>query len=94
MVELFSSLPVGYALNADFNILDGLIYLQGLQDYLCNTLGRGFRALRSHVVLRKILGTLCNDKGTAILKRIMTILATWGQNVLDNLQMLTAKVAN
>ena len=34
VVELFDSLPVGYALNANFNIFNGLIYLQGLPDDL------------------------------------------------------------
>jgi transposase len=58
------------------------------------TNNRAERALRPHVVLRKILGTLRNDKGTAIHERIMTTLATWGQNGLDRLQMLTAMLAS
>jgi transposase len=58
------------------------------------TNNRAERALRSQVVLRKILGTLRNDKGTSIHERIMTILATWGQKGLDCLQMLTAKLAS
>jgi len=57
------------------------------------TNNRAERALRPHVVLRKILGTLRNDKGTSIHERIMTTLATWGQKGLDILQMLTAKLA-
>ncbi|MHB8120374.1 MAG: IS66 family transposase, partial [Methanothrix sp.] len=52
------------------------------------------RALRPHVVLRKILGTLHNDKGTSIHERIMTTLATWGQKGLNSLQMLTAMLAS
>jgi len=40
------------------------------------TNNRAERALRSHVVLRKILGTLLNGKGTSIHERIMTTLAT------------------
>jgi transposase len=58
------------------------------------TNNRAERSLRSHVVLRKILGTLRNEKGTSIHKRIMTTLATWGQNGLNCLQMLTAKLAS
>ena len=54
---------------------------------------RAERALRPHVVLRKILGTLRNRKGTAIHELIMTVLATWGLKGLNNLQMLTAKLA-
>jgi transposase len=42
------------------------------------TNNRAERALRSQVVLRKILGTLRNDKGTSIHERIMATLATWG----------------
>ncbi|HUS76541.1 MAG TPA: IS66 family transposase, partial [Methanothrix sp.] len=45
-------------------------------------------------VLRKILGTLRNDKGTSIHERIMTTLATWGQRGLNSLQMLTEKLAS
>ena len=58
------------------------------------TNNRAERALRPHVVLRKILGTLRNDKGTSIHERIMTTLATWGQRGLNSLQMLTAKLAS
>jgi transposase len=58
------------------------------------TNNRAERALRPHVVLRKILGTLRNDKGTLIHERIMTTLATWGQMGLDSLQMLTVKLAS
>lgn len=58
------------------------------------TNNRAERALRPHVVLRKILGTLRNDKGTAIHERIMTALATWEQRGLDCLQMLTMRLAS
>jgi transposase len=58
------------------------------------TNNRAERALRPQVVLRKILGTLRNDKGTSIHERIMTTLATWGQKRLDSLQMLTAVLAS
>jgi transposase len=59
-----------------------------------STNNRAERALRPQVVLRKILGTLRNEKGTSIHERIMTTLATWGQNGLNCLQMLTAKLAS
>ncbi len=58
------------------------------------TNNRAERALRPQVILRKILGTLRNDKGTSIHERIMTTLETWGQRGLDCLQMLTAKLAS
>lgn len=54
------------------------------------TNNRAERALREQVVLRKILGTLRNSKGTSIHERIMTMLATWGLQGLDSLQMLRA----
>jgi transposase len=41
------------------------------------TNNRAERALRPNVVLRKILGTLRDEKGTSIHERIMTTLATW-----------------
>ena len=44
------------------------------------TNNRAERALREHVILRKIMGTLRNGKGTSIHERIMTVLATWGQH--------------
>jgi len=58
------------------------------------TNNRAERALRPHVVLRKILGTLRNSKRTAIHELIMTALATWGQRGLDCLQMLTIRLAS
>ena len=58
------------------------------------TNNRAERALRPHVVLRKILGTLRNDKGTSIHERIMTALATWGLRGLDCLQMLSVRLAS
>ncbi|MFO8109912.1 MAG: IS66 family transposase [Thermoplasmata archaeon] len=35
------------------------------------------RALREHVVIRKIIGTLRNEKGTYIHETVMSMLATW-----------------
>ena len=52
------------------------------------TNNRAERALREHVVLRKIVGTLRNGKGTMIHETIMTVLATWEQYGLNKLQML------
>jgi len=49
------------------------------------TINKAERALRHHVVLRKILGTLRNDGGISIHERIMTILASWGQKGLNSL---------
>jgi transposase len=46
------------------------------------------RQLREIVVQRKIIGTLRNEKGTAIMETIMSLLMTWqqrGQNLLGNL---------
>jgi transposase len=58
------------------------------------TNNRAERALREQVVLRKILGTLRNDKGTSIHERITTMLATWEQQGLNSLQMLKASLAS
>lgn len=41
------------------------------------------RALREHVVLRKIIGTLRNEKGTYIHETVMTMLATWKERDLS-----------
>jgi len=73
-----------------FNYLFTFIINPGVEP----TNNRAERALRPHVVLRKILGTLRNEKGTMIHERIMTMLATWGQRGLDCLQMLTAKLTS
>jgi transposase len=58
------------------------------------TNNRAERAIREHVVIRKIIGTLRNDKGTSIHERIMTVLATWSQQGLDSLQMLRLKLSS
>jgi len=58
------------------------------------TNNRAERALREHVVLRKIMGTLRNSKGTSIHERIMTVLATWGQHGLNSLQMLRSSLSS
>jgi transposase len=58
------------------------------------TNNRAERALREHVILRKIMGTLRNCKGTSIHERIMTVLATWEQQGLNSLQMLRSSLAS
>jgi transposase len=58
------------------------------------TNNRAERALREHVVLRKIIGTLRNSKGTSIHERLMTVLATWSLKELDSLQMLRLKLSS
>ena len=47
------------------------------------TNNRAERALREHVVIRKIIGTLRNEKGTAIHETVMSCLVTWGQRGLN-----------
>jgi len=58
------------------------------------TNNRAERALREHVILRKIVGTLRNSKGTSIHERIMTVLATWGQQGLNSYWMLRSSLAS
>jgi transposase len=53
------------------------------------TNNRAERALREHVVQRKIIGTLRNEKGAAIYETMMTMLATWKQRELDPAEMLS-----
>lgn len=47
------------------------------------TNNRAERVLREHVVQRKIIGTLRNEKGTRIYETMMTMLATWKQRGLN-----------
>ena len=58
------------------------------------TNNRAERALREHVVQRKIIGTLRNEKGTSIHERIMTVLATWAQQGFNSFQMLRLKLSS
>lgn len=58
------------------------------------TNNRAERALRTHVVMRKIMGTLRNYKGTSIHERVMTALETWGLCGMNCLQMITARLAS
>jgi hypothetical protein len=52
------------------------------------TNNRAERALREHVVQRKIMGTLRNQKGTFIHETVTTVLATWKQQGLNLKEML------
>jgi transposase len=58
------------------------------------TNNRAERALREHVILRKIVGTLRNGKGTSIHERIMTVLATWGLQRFNSYWMLGSSLAS
>jgi transposase len=58
------------------------------------TNNRAERALREHVVQRKIIGTLRNHKGTSIHERLMTVTATWSLQGLDSLKMLRLKLSS
>jgi len=57
------------------------------------TNNRAERALREHVVQRKIMGTLRNEKGTFIHETITTLLATWKQRGLDPSETLAATLS-
>jgi len=52
------------------------------------TSNRAERALREHVVQRKIMGCFRNGKGTWIYETMMTLLATWKQQGRDLPQAL------
>mgnify|MGYP001078047472 CR=1 FL=1 len=52
------------------------------------TNNRAERALREHVIQRKIIGTLRNQKGTFVHETITTLLATWKQQGLNPAEML------
>jgi hypothetical protein len=47
------------------------------------TNNRAERALREHVVIHKIIGTLRNEKGTGIHETVMSCLVTWRQQGQD-----------
>jgi transposase-like protein len=57
------------------------------------TNNRAERALREHVVQRKIMGTLRNEKGTFIHETIMTVLATWKQRGLNPSETLSTALS-
>ena len=54
------------------------------------TNNRAERALREHVVQRKIMGCFRNGKGTRIYETVMTVLASWKQQSRDLSQTLSA----
>jgi hypothetical protein len=58
-----------------------------------STNNRVERGLREHVVTRKIIGTLRNEKGTRIYATIISVLATWRQNGLNINDMLIYKLS-
>lgn len=57
------------------------------------TNNRAERSLREHVVIRKIIGTLRNDKGIRIHETIMTMFATWKQQGLNLLTELKVRLS-
>jgi transposase-like protein len=57
------------------------------------TNNRAERALREHVVQRKIIGTLRNQKGTFIHETITAVLATWKQQGLNPSEMLATTIS-
>jgi transposase len=50
------------------------------------------RALREFVVMRKIIGTLRNKKGTEIVETILTMITTWKQRGQDTFSMMRASI--
>jgi len=52
------------------------------------TNNRAERALREHVVIRKIIGTLRNEKGAYIHETLMTVFQTWEQQGLNTQERL------
>ena len=51
------------------------------------------RELREQVVIRKIMGTLRNEKGTSIHETIMTMFATWKKQGLNLFTELKARLS-
>jgi len=58
------------------------------------TNNRAERALREHVVQRKIIGTLRNSKGTTIYETMMTMIATWKQQGLNPYTMIRQRLGS
>lgn len=56
------------------------------------TNNRAERALRELIVQRKIIGTLRNKKGTTIMERINSCIATWKQRELNHFTELKAQL--
>jgi len=57
------------------------------------TSNRAERALREHVVQRKIMGTLRNQKRTLVHETTTTLLATWKQQRLNPAEMLANTIS-
>lgn len=58
------------------------------------TNNRAERGLREHVVIRKIIGTLRNEKGTKIYETITSVLTTWKQRGFDVNERLNYALAS
>lgn len=56
------------------------------------TNNRAERALRELIVQRKIMGTLRNEKGTTIMERVTSCIATWKQRGLNPFTELKAQL--
>lgn len=56
------------------------------------TNNRAERALREMIVQRKIIGTLRNEKGTTIMERIVSCIATWKQKGLNPFNEIKARL--
>jgi transposase len=56
------------------------------------TNNRAERALREMIVQRKIIGTLRNEKGTTIMERIVSCIATWKQKGLNPFYQIKAQL--
>ena len=52
------------------------------------------RALRELVVQRKIMGTLRNEKGTAIYETMMSLITTWDKQGLDTFEQMKTCLIN
>jgi transposase len=57
------------------------------------TNNRAERTLRESVVVRKIVGTLRNEKGTGIYETLTSVLSTWQQRGLNRHEMLVRRLA-
>ena len=71
-----------------FNDLFTFIFHEGVEP--TNNIAE--RALRELVVIRKIIGSLRNNKGAKIIETIMTMITTWQQRGLDTFSELKASI--
>jgi len=63
-----------------------------LVDGLGSTNNVAERALRELVVQRKIMGTLRNEKGTAIYETMMSLITTWSNQGLDTFEHMKTRL--